>query len=327
MVPRRQLLGAVLVAPAVMTSVSAHAQARAWPDRPVRIIVSFAVGGAADGLTRILADHLTRRLGRQMLVENRPGAGGNIAVAAVAKAPADGYTVGSTAVGNLAINQFLYPDMPYNADRDLAPVSTIWEAANLLVISGRNPSRTVQEFVAWAKSRSGGVTFGSSGVGTTPHLSGEIFRVRTGIQAIHLPYRESAQRFTQLINGELDFAVDGVSQYAAFLRDGLVRGLAVTSADRWPSVPEVPTMAEAGIPDFVITSWGALVMPAATPAEVVDKLASAVRDSMSDPSLRQQFATLGALAIHSTPQELADRARRERPMWQEAVKLSGSRLE
>jgi tripartite-type tricarboxylate transporter receptor subunit TctC len=177
------------------------------------------------------------------------------------------------------------------------------------------------------KARPGGVTFGSSGVGTTPHLCGELFRARAGIQAIHVPYRESAQRFTQLISGELDYAIDNVSQYSGFLRDGLVRGLAVTSAGRWPSVPEVPTMAEAGLQDFVITAWGALVLPARTPPAVTEKLAAAVRDSMADPALQRQFTSLGAAAIHSTPEELAARVARERPMWQDAVRLSGSRLE
>jgi tripartite-type tricarboxylate transporter receptor subunit TctC len=327
MIPRRVLLGSALAAPAFFGTRSALAQAAAWPERPVRIVVSFAVGGAADGLTRILADELSRRLGQPMLVENRPGAGGNIAVSAVARAAPDGYTVCSTAVGNLAINQFLYPTMPYDPDRDLAPVSTFWEAANLLVVSARNPARNVQDFIAWARAKPGGVSFGSSGVGTTPHLCGELFAARTGIQGIHIAYRESAQRFAQLISGELDYAIDNVSQYGGFMRDGLVRGLAVTSAERWPSVPHVPTMAEAGLRDFVVTAWGALVVPARTPPAIAEKLANAVRDSMTDPGLRQLYANLGAIPIHSTPAELAARAVRERPMWQEAVRISGSRLE
>jgi tripartite-type tricarboxylate transporter receptor subunit TctC len=327
MVSRRGVIGSAIGATGVLASGAARAQAGGWPERPVRIIVSFAVGGAADALTRILAESLTARLGQQMLVENRPGAGGNIAVAAVARAAPDGYTLGSTAVGNLSINQFLYPTMPYDPDRDLVPVSTIWEAANLFVTSARHPARTLQDFIAWAKARPGGASFGSSGVGTTPHLCGELFCARTGITGIHVPYRESAQRFAQLISGELDFAIDNVSQYSGFLRDGLVRGLGVTSAERWPSVPEIPTMAEAGLNDFVVTAWGALVLPARTPQAIAARLAEAVRDSMADPAVRRQFANLGANPIHSTPAGLAERAQRERPMWREAVRLSGSRLE
>ncbi len=327
MFARRRLITTALATPATFGIASARAQSATWPERPVRIIVSFAVGGAADALTRILAEQLSARLGQTMLVENRPGAGGNIAVTAVARAAPDGYTVGSTAVGNLAINPFLYPSMPYDADRDLAPVSTFWEAANLFVVSARHPARDLEAFIAWARARPGGVSFGSSGVGTTPHLCGELFRARAGFPGIHVPYRESAQRFAQLISGALDYAIDNVSQYSGFLRDGLVRGLAVTSAARWPSVPDVPTMAEAGMRDFIVTAWGALVLPARTPPEITDRLAAAVRESMQDAGLRRLYANLGAAPIHSTPQELAARTVRERPMWQEAVRLSGSRLE
>ena len=297
-----------------------------WPDKPVRIVVGFPAGGASDTLTRMLADKLQAALGQAFVVDNRTGAGGNIAMAAVAAAPPDGYTAVSATIGTLSINQFLYSKLGYDPEKDFACVSTFRENCNVFVVSNENPARTLAEFRQWAKARGDkGVTFSSSGVGTTPHLAGELFGARTGLKVLHVPFRGSAS--VEVMSGTIDFALDNVSSYTPLLRAGRVRVLAVTSADRWPVFPDLPTMAEAGVPDFVITSWGALVMPAGTPAAITARLSQAMHDIAAQPAMKERFLAAGARITASTPQETAAFAARERVKWKEVVRLSGAKVE
>ena len=297
----------------------------AWPDKPVRIVVLFNAGGASDTLTRILAEKLQERFNQSFVIENRTGAGGNIGMAAVMNSPADGYTIASATIGTLSINQFLYPKLGFDPAKDFAYVSTFWENCNVFVVSNEHPARTLAEFQAWARNQPQGVTFSSSGVGTTPHLSGELFAVRSGIKCVHVPFRGSAT--IEVVNRSIDFAIDNVSSYTPMLRSGRARALAVTSADRWPTFPDVPTMAEAGLPDFVVTSWGALVMSAGTPGAITQKLSQAVQEIAAQPALKERFLNAGTRAIASTPQEAAAFAARERVKWKEVVRLSGARAE
>ena len=297
----------------------------AWPDKPVRIVVLFNAGGASDTLTRILAEKLQERFNQSFVIENRTGAGGNIGMAAVMNSPADGYTIASATIGTLSINQFLYPKLGFDPAKDFAYVSTFWENCNVFVVSNEHPARTLAEFQAWARNQPQGVTFSSSGVGTTPHLSGELFAVRSGIKCVHVPFRGSAT--IEVVNRSIDFAIDNVSSYTPMLRSGRARALAVTSADRWPTFPDVPTMAEAGLPDFVVTSWGALVMPAGTPGAITQKLSQAVQEIAAQPALKERFLNAGTRAIASTPQEAAAFAARERVKWKEVVRVSGARAE
>ena len=328
MISRRKVLTTMLAATGALAARAVFGQATAWPEKPVRIVIPFTAGGAADVLTRIMAEQLQLRLGQPFLVENRTGAGGNIGMEAVAKAPPDGYTVVSATIGTLSINQFLFAKMPYDPERDFAYVSMIWENCNVVVVSPEhNPSKTLQELIEWAKTRPDGVTFGSAGVGTTPHLSGELFRLRTGIKATHVPFRGAAQSIPGLLSGNVDFAIDNVASYASFLRSGKVRGLAVTSADRWPTLPDVPTTAEAGLKDFVITSWGALAMPAGTPPAIVSKLSAAVQAIAADPAVQQRFLATNARVVASTPQETVAFATRERQKWSEVVRVSGAKAD
>lgn len=306
---------------------SAQAQTIAWPERPVRIVVPFTAGGASDVLTRLLADQLQGKFGQSFIIDNRTGAGGNIGMDVVAKAAPDGYTIASATIGTLTINQFLFSKLGYDPISDFAYVSTIWENCNVFAVSPTNPARTVAEFLSWAKKRPHGVTFGSSGVGTTPHLAGELFRMRTGLTAVHVPFRGAAQTIPALMAGDIDFAMDNIASYVSFLREGKVRGLAVTCRERWPTVPELPTMAEAGVPDFVVTSWGAFVMPAGTPAPIVSKLAAAIRDISADPAYQARYMAAGGRAVSSTPEQLAAFADQERLKWKEAVQISGARVE
>jgi tripartite-type tricarboxylate transporter receptor subunit TctC len=305
---------------------SADAQTT-WPTGPVRIVVPFSAGGASDVLTRTLAEKLQARLGQNFVVENKTGAGGNIGMESVKTAPADGYTVSSATIGTLSINQFLFSKMNYDPVNDFVYVSKIWENCNAFVVSAKHPAKTVQEFLTWAKQQPKGVTFGSAGVGTTPHLAGELFRVRTGIQALHVPFRGAAQSMPALVAGDTDFAIDNIASYTPLIKSEKVRALAVTCPDRWTTFPDLPTMAEAGVPNFVITSWGAFVLPKGTPAAIADKLSAAVKAVASEPAVQARFLEIGARAVFSTPQETFDFAARERVKWKEVVQLSGAKMD
>ncbi|MBX6743074.1 MAG: tripartite tricarboxylate transporter substrate binding protein [Acetobacteraceae bacterium] len=325
MVRRRSFIGAGVAAFAVPSIL--HAQGT-WPDRPVRVVVPWPPGGSTDVLVRIYAERLQAMLGQSFVVENRPGAGGNIGVDAVAKATPDGYTMGIAAVSHFSINPFLYSRLPYDPDKDLMPVGVAWELPNVAVVPvEHNPSRSLKEFVAWAKAKPGGISYGSPGVGTTPHLSGALFAARAGFEATHVPFRGAAQAIPVMLAGQLDFALDNLASYMAVIRDGKLRPLAVTSAERFPTLPEVPTMAEAGIPDFVVTSWQSFVFPAGTPRAAIERLSATLKRISEDEAIQRRFLDAGAGMAWSTPEQAAERARRERPMWQEAVRISGARLE
>src|SRR3712207_556303 len=252
MLHRRTLLASAAAA----TTAPALARAQgAWPERPVRVVVPWPPGGSTDVLARLLAERLQERLGQPFVVENRPGAGGKIGTDALAKAPPDGYTIGPVTVGGWSINQYLYARLPYDPERDIAPVSMHWELPNVFAVPAQHvPARTLQEFVAWAKARHGGVAYGSPGVGTTPHLSGALFAGRMGLDATHVPFRGAAQTIPAMLSGDVQFALDNLASYIPVIQEGRMRALAVTSAERWPTLPDIPTMAEAGMPDFVVAS-------------------------------------------------------------------------
>ena len=243
-----------------------HAQG-AWPNRPVRVIVPWPPGGSTDVLVRLYAEQLSPILGQPFVVENRAGAGGNIGLDAVAKSAADGYTMGIASVGHLCINPVLYARLAYDPVKDLMPVGVAWDLPNVAVVaSEKNPSKTLAEFITWAKAKPNGITYGSPGVGTTPHLSGALFCARTGIEGTHVPFRGAAQTVPAILSGDVDFALDNLASYVPTITGGQMRGLGVTTAERWPTMTDIPTMAEAGLPNFVLTSWQGFVFPTGTPA-------------------------------------------------------------
>ncbi|WBV44810.1 tripartite tricarboxylate transporter substrate binding protein [Pseudoroseomonas cervicalis] len=302
----------------------ARAQSR-WPERPVRLIVPYPPGGATDVLGRLYAEQLSRSLGQPVVIENRPGASGNIGIDAVAKAAPDGYTIGAGTVSNFSINQYLYRNVPYDVERDLAPVALGWEFPNIAVVApGKVPATSLAEFIAWAKAKPGGITYGSTGIGTTTHLSSALFFSRIGVEAVHVPYRGASQTIPALLNGDVDFAIDGVASYMGLVQGGQMRALAVTSAERWPALPEVPTMGQAGMEDFVVTVWGGFVAPAGTPAEIIARINAALKQAVEDPAQQERFAKIGAKPVWTTPQQAAERAARERPMWRALVQASGA---
>ena len=261
-------------------------------------------------------------------MENRPGAGGNSGIDAVAKSPPDGYTLGAATVGNFSINQYLYSKMPYDAEREIVAATLTWELPNVAVVASQHvPAKTLAEFLDWAKARPDGITFGSPGVGTTPHLSGALLFRRAGVKAVHVPFRGAAQTIPAMLSGDVTFAIDNLASYTGMIESGQMRALAVTSPERWPTLKDVPTMAEAGMPDFVVTSWAAFVVPAGTPRPIIDKLSEAMRDIAADNAIQERFLVAGGRCVASTPEEAAARAAKERPMWQEMVKVSGARVD
>jgi tripartite-type tricarboxylate transporter receptor subunit TctC len=326
MISRRHLIQGVAAAGAGLVFQGVGAQGT-WPDAPVRIILPFTAGGASDVLTRILAESLRAKLGQNFVVDNRTGAGGNIGMEAVRGALPDGYTIASATIGTLSINQFLFAKLSFDPVRDFAYVSKIWENCNVFVVAPSHPANTVQEFLTWARQQPKGVSFGSAGVGTTPHLAGELFRTRTNLKALHVPYRGAAQSMPALMSGETDFAIDNIASYMPLIKGGKVKALAVTDAKRWPTLPDVPTMAEAGVPDFVVTSWGAFVLPKGTPPAIVTKLSQTVHAIAADPEMQKRFLEVGARAVSSTPQETFDFAEKERVKWKAVVQASGARLD
>lgn len=311
---------------AAMTLQIGHAQT-SWPTGPVKIIVPFTAGGASDLLTRLIAERLSNKFGQNFVVENRTGAGGNIGMEAVRSAPADGNTISSATIGTLSINQFLFSKMSYDPIRDFDYASMIWENCNVLVVSPKHPATTVQEFLAWAKKQPQGVTFGSAGVGTTPHLAGELFSARNNFKALHIPYRGAAQSMPALMAGDTDFAIDNIASYMPLIKAGKVKALAVTSSERWPTLQDVPTMAQVGVKDFIITSWGAFVLPKGTPTAIVTKLSDAIKEIADDPAMQKRFLEGGARTIATTPQETFAFAERERVKWKAMVEMSGAKLD
>ena len=308
---------------AAFAATPAIAQSGTWPDRPVRIIVPYPAGGSTDVLFRIYAERIQARLGQPFVIENRPGAGGNTGIDAVAKSTPDGYTLGAATIGHFAINQFLYDRMPFDPERDIVPVALTYELPNVALVPSQHvPAKTMQDFIAWAKARDR-ITYGSPGVGTSPHLSGALFAARTGVNAVHVPFRGAAQTIPAMLSGDVNFAIDNLASYISLIQSGQMRALAVTSSERWPTLPDMPTMAEAGLKDFVVTSWAAVVVPKGTPRNIIDKLSAAFRDVAADPAMTPRFLTAGAKLLSSAPEETKAFADKERATWKEIVAIAG----
>jgi tripartite-type tricarboxylate transporter receptor subunit TctC len=323
-IARRALLQSVAGAIVMRATAGWPQGVGTWPDHPVRLIVPYPPGGSTDILFRFLADKLKEKLGQPFIVENRPGASGNVGIDAVAKGAPDGYTIGGATIGHFSINQFLFAHMPYNAERDLVAPSLTYEMPNVAVVVAQHvPAKTLGEFIAWAKAQPNGITIGSPGPGTSPHLSGVLFAARTGINAVHVPFRGAQQTIPAMLAGDVIFAVDNLASYISHINSGTMRALAVTSASRWPTLPQVPTMEEAGVKDFVVTSWAAYALPAATPPAVVEKISTTHKEITKDEAMQKRFLGAGARLLHSTPAEAKAFAAKETKMWEEVVRLSG----
>jgi tripartite-type tricarboxylate transporter receptor subunit TctC len=324
--PNRRSVLASIAAAGALASTGARAQSN-WPDHSVRIIVPYPAGGSTDVLSRILAERMKEIFGQPFVIENRPGAGGNIGIAAVTGSPPDGYTIGAATIGHFAINQYLYSKMPFDAERDMIPASLTWELPNVFVVATDYcPAKSVSEFITWAKQK-GRVSYGSPGVGTSPHLSGVMFVKHAGLDAVHVPFRGAAQTIPAMLAGDVNFAIDNLASYVPAISSGKMRALAVTSAQRWPTMADVPTMGEAGVKDFVVTSWAAFVVPAGTPRPIVDTIAGAMKKIAAEEDVQKRFLVGGARVLSSTPEGALAYAAKERVLWKDVVAASGAKID
>jgi tripartite-type tricarboxylate transporter receptor subunit TctC len=318
---RRAILGTALALPAIGT-----ARAQWAPSRPVRIVVPFQGGGATDLTARLLAERLTPLLGQPVVVDNRPGAGGNVGADAVAKADPDGHTLLMCTIGTASINQFLYSRMPFRPE-ELAAVALVNLVANGIVVNPAVPARNFAEFLAYAKANPGRLNYGTPGNGTSGHLSGEYLKVRAGIDITHVPYRGTGGVVPDLIAGNIQVAVDNLPAYLPHVRAGTLRMLAVTSAERWFAVPDVPTVQEGGVAGFEAVAWFGVQAPARMPAAIMERYASAILEISRDPAVIARQREIGAEPRPLGPAAFEAFIRAENEKWREVVRVSGARLD
>jgi len=296
-----------------------------WPSRPIRIVVTFPTGGAPDILARLFSEK--SELGQPVIVDNKPGAGGNIGADIVAKSPADGYTLVMGTVGTHSINGSIFAKMPYDMTRDFAPISLIASTPNLLVVNNDLPVKTVKDLIDYAKANPDKLSFGSPGLGTSIHVSGELFKSMTGVQMQHIPYKGRQFAIPDLIGGQIQLMFDNMPSALPMARDGKIRAVAQTGAQRSAAAPDVPTVAESGVPGFEATSWFALFAPAGTPPAVIAKIRDEAKRIYSLPDVRNRLATLGLDAILSTPAELAEFQAAEIAKWAKVAADAGVKVE
>jgi len=319
---RRTLLASLAVAAAGALPMGALAQN--FPTKPITIIVPFSAGGTTDILARIVGQGLTTELGQSVVVDNKPGAGGNIGGSLAAKAAADGYTLFMGTVGTHAINQSLYKKMPFDPVKDFAPLSRVATVPNLLVAHPSQPFKTVKEMIAYAKANPGKITFGSPGSGASPHVSGELFKSMTGTDLLHIPYKGSAPAMTDLLGGQTSVMFDNMPSAIQHVRSGKLRPIAVTTAKRSPELPDVPTIAEAGVPGYEATSWFGMFAPAGTPKPVLDKLHAALIKVLNQADVKKKIAEQGGDVVAETPAQFAAFIQAESVKWGKVVKESGA---
>jgi tripartite-type tricarboxylate transporter receptor subunit TctC len=311
---------------AALLAAAATALAQPYPSRPVRLVVGFTPGGGVDINARLLAPKLSEYLGQQVIVENKPGAGTNIANEFVAKSAPDGYTllINTPAV---AINMSLYRNLPFDTLRDFVPVSVFSESPNVLVVNAKLAAHNVKDLVAMARSAPGKLNYSSAGVGTTQHLAAELFKLRTGSFIVHIPYKGTSPSLTALIAGEVDLSFANIPSIQAHVKSGRLRALAVTASRRDPQLPDVPTMKEAGLDGVEVVVWYGVLAPAGTPGEIVQKLADGIQRATHDAELRKRMLEQGAAPVGNTPEEFAKLLREEVTRWHEVVKVSGARAD
>jgi len=325
---RRTFVLATVAAAGALSLAPLAAQAQAaFPSKPITIIVPFSAGGTTDILARVVGLHMGTDLGQPVVVDNRAGAGGNIGGQAAARAPADGYTLFMGTVGTHAINQSLYKKMPFDPIKDFAPLSRVAMVPNLLVVNPGQPYKSVKELIAYGKANPGKINFGSSGNGSSIHLSGELFKQMTGVDMQHVPYRGSAPAVSDLLGGQISVMFDNMPSAIQHVKGGKLRALAVTTAKRSPALPDVPTIAEAGVPGYEATSWFGLLAPAGTPAPIVAKLNAAILKALADPEVKKKLAEQGAESHGEKPEEFAAFIKSETAKWGKVVKESGASLD
>ena len=319
---RRHLLHAA--AAASLPVVSRIARAQAYPARSIRLIIGYPPGGSTDILARSVAQSLTERLGQSVIVESRPGGGTNIATEAVVNAPPDGYTLLLVVPAN-AINQTLYEKMNHNFIRDIAPVAGLIRFPNVVVVNPEVPVKTIPQLIAYAKANPGKLNMASSGNGSTIHMSGELFKLMTGINMVHVPYRGGALALTDLIGGQVQIMFDNVPTAAEFIKSGKLRGLAVTSTAKSDVLPELPTVAEF-VPGYEASVWSGIGAPKGTPADIIEKLNREINAILADPKAKARFTELGATLLPGSPADFGKLVEKETEKWGKVVKFSGAKV-
>jgi len=300
---------------ASLSCAAAAAQQQTYPTKPIRLVVGFAPGGSTDVTARIIAERLGAAFGQQVVVDNRSGAGGNIGADLVAKSNADGYTILMATTGVMAFNHYLYSKLQYSAEKDLAPVTQIGSLPLILVVPAALPAKTVKELVSDAKSRPGKYSFGSSGVGGATHVTGELFKSLAGIDIVHVPYKGSGQMMADLLTGQVQIAFDQISSSIAHVKSGRLRALGISTAKRSALLPDLPTIAEAGVPGYEATSWNGFAVRAGTSAVIINRVQQETRKAMAIPEIKDKMFVLGIEPIGSTPAEFAAHIRAERAKW------------
>ena len=309
--------------------ITAHAQPAAadWPNKPIRWVVPFPPGGAMDAIARTLGEKAAKSLGQPFVIENKPGAGGNIGADFVAKQPGDGYTMMITSIG-MATNKPLYGKLNYDPVKDFAPVSLLAVVPNVLVTNATQPEvKTARDVIAAARKAPGQLTYASAGNGTSIHLAGEVFTSLAKLDMLHVPYKGSGPAVSDLLGGQVNYMFDSITSARPHIESGKLRALGVTTAKRSSTLPNVPTLAEAGVPGYEVSPWFAVFMPTATPKAIVSKLNKALLDAMKDPEVAKRFEAIGAEPVGSTPDELAKHLARESDRWTKLITERGIKLD
>jgi len=329
---KRLATQSILALTATLLIASGSLAQSAWPNKPVRIIVPFAAGGTTDILARAMAPELTKAFGQSFIVENRAGAGGNIGADLVAKSPADGYTILMGTVGTHGINKALYAKMPFDSQKDFAPITLVAGVPNVMVMNAEKAKalniNTVPEFITYAKANPAKFSMASSGNGTSIHLAGELFKSRTGIFMTHIPYRGSGPALLDLVGGSVDVMFDNLPSALPQIKAGKLKAFAVTSAQRSVAVPELPTIEEAGkLPGFDASSWFGLLAPAGTPADIVSRIQQEVSKSLGTAGMKEKLLAQGAIPGGNTPEQFNTFINAEHVKWAQVVKVSGAKVD
>lgn len=323
----RSPLAASLLSAAVLSLGAATAVAQNYPTKPIRLIVPFPAGGVADFLARTIAQKLTERLGQQVVVDNRPGAGGNIGMEMAARAAPDGYTLATGSAGNLAINPTLYSKLPYDAIKDFAPISMGASFPNILVVHPSVPAKSIKELIVLAKSEQGQLNYASAGVGTPNHLAAELFKSMAGVNMVHVPYKGAPPAVYDLVGGQVSLMFSPLPLALPHIKTGRLRALGVTSTNRLAGLREVPTVAESGLPGYEAIAWNGIVAPAATPKEIITKLNAEIVRILNMSDVKERISADGSVPMSSTPEEFAAFVKTELVKWGKVIKASGARAD
>jgi tripartite-type tricarboxylate transporter receptor subunit TctC len=323
----RRIVLSVAALAAAAAALPSQSWAQAFPSKPVTLIVPFPAGGTTDIVARLTAQKLSEAWGQPVIVDNRAGAGGNIGSAMVAKAAPDGYTLLMGTVGTHAINASLYEKMPYDVVKDFTPITNVAAVPNMLVVNPDLPVKTVQELIEYGKKNPGKLNMASSGNGTSIHLSGELFKVMTGVKMEHIPYKGSAPALTDLMGGQVQVMFDNMPSALPHVKSGKLRAIAVTTLKRSPTMPDLPTIDEAGVKGFEASSWFGLLGPAGLPKDIVAKVHADVVKAMKTTDLTEKMSASGAVAVGNTPDEFSAYIKAELAKWEKVVKASGARAD